>query len=184
MGAGWVTRPTLLHHSFENHPSVAPCSCQPSLFHAHRAKALLVVVGNPKVLCHDFSWREFLRYVRHNQGHTGSVGIPSEEVLASMDTGSRCVRERMFERALQGALALPSGVCWLPPPCVFSFPPLPPLNLSRSSLPLRDDQLRVEMADIARRAGLAQGTEEEAEEELAALQSTIPLEGGEMVRHE
>jgi hypothetical protein len=58
-----------------------------------RPKALLIVVGNPKVLCHDYSWREFLRYVRDNQAHTGRVDIPSEEVLSSMDTGSRCVHD-------------------------------------------------------------------------------------------
>jgi hypothetical protein len=36
-----------------------------------RAKALTVIVGNPYVLYYDPSWREFLEFVRDNDGYRG-----------------------------------------------------------------------------------------------------------------
>ena len=48
----------------------------------------------------------------------------------------------------------------------------------------RDDQLLAEMSDIARVVGQAEEEDEEWEEELVASRSTVPIEGGAMVRHE
>ena len=39
-----------------------------------RARALLIVVGDPNVLCLDGVWREFLAYVKQNGGWRGKEG--------------------------------------------------------------------------------------------------------------
>lgn len=41
-----------------------------------RAKALLIIVGNPHVLGLDPLWKAFLSYIHKNGGWTGSPDIP------------------------------------------------------------------------------------------------------------
>lgn len=47
-----------------------------------RAKALLIVVGNPAVLTKDQHWQRFLRYCREEGGYTG---YPYEEESQAAD---------------------------------------------------------------------------------------------------
>ena len=42
-----------------------------------RTKALLIVVGNPELLCQDEHWQELINYAHDNGGYTGPVPFPS-----------------------------------------------------------------------------------------------------------
>ncbi|KAG7255118.1 hypothetical protein CRUP_012315 [Coryphaenoides rupestris] len=48
-----------------------------------RAKALLVVVGNPRVLCTDPVWRCFIQYCKHSGGYTGFSYDEEEEYVVA-----------------------------------------------------------------------------------------------------
>ncbi len=43
-----------------------------------RSKALLIVVGNPLLLCQDEHWRELISYAHENGGYVGGVRFPSD----------------------------------------------------------------------------------------------------------
>lgn len=60
-----------------------------------RAKALLIIVGNPHVLGLDPLWRGFLNYIHANGGWTGSPGIPwdPQQEQVDMDELTRRVQE-------------------------------------------------------------------------------------------
>jgi helicase MOV-10 len=78
----------------ELYPSSPPPTYQP-LVAVTRAKALLVIVGNPHVLGLDPLWRGFLQYIYLNGGWTGSSGIPWDlkEEDGSAEYGARVRRE-------------------------------------------------------------------------------------------
>ncbi|KAJ3542153.1 hypothetical protein NMY22_g3612 [Coprinellus aureogranulatus] len=68
-----------------------------------RAKALLIIVGNPHVLGLDPLWRGFLQYIYLNGGWTGSSDIPwdlkEEEGTAGEEYGARVRREADMDMA-------------------------------------------------------------------------------------
>ncbi|KAG1680363.1 hypothetical protein FOA52_015454 [Chlamydomonas sp. UWO 241] len=68
-----------------------------------RAKALVVVVGNPDVLVQDVSWRALLRYIKANGGATGGKAIPPDDVLDELD------REQAAGAGAAAAGAAPGG---------------------------------------------------------------------------
>lgn len=80
-----------------------------------RAKALLIVVGNPEVLSLDPMWRSFLNYIRRNNGCIGAeiTWDYNEEVDLAGDYAGRyrsvgiddmnALTSRLQERALARA---------------------------------------------------------------------------------
>ncbi|GMH88807.1 hypothetical protein TL16_g11266 [Triparma laevis f. inornata] len=50
-----------------------------------RARALLIVIGNPEVLATDENWRQYILHARENGGFTGPDWTPPEDI---MDTGN------------------------------------------------------------------------------------------------
>lgn len=45
-----------------------------------RAKALLIVVGNPNLLRYDEEWQRFIEYCQNNDGFRGPPPSPLQEV--------------------------------------------------------------------------------------------------------
>uniref|UniRef100_A0A1B6GSP2 RNA helicase n=1 Tax=Cuerna arida TaxID=1464854 RepID=A0A1B6GSP2_9HEMI len=54
-----------------------------------RAKALLIVVGNPKILRHDKQWYQLLNYCRQN-GAVAGIPFPAEEPPPQLDAHIAC----------------------------------------------------------------------------------------------
>ncbi|KAJ3586909.1 hypothetical protein NHX12_013301 [Muraenolepis orangiensis] len=51
-----------------------------------RAKALLIMVGNPRVLCVDPVWNSFIEYCKDNGGYTGYSYTEEEDVVEKLAT--------------------------------------------------------------------------------------------------
>jgi len=56
-----------------------------------RAKALLIVIGNPGILCKDHYWKTFLDYCKENGGTKG-IFYDRNDVEADATSGSLVCR--------------------------------------------------------------------------------------------
>lgn len=87
-----------------------------------RARALLIVVGDPNVLCLDGVWRDFLEYVKQNGGWrgkgegTGSGPDPEDGVNAAQSSARdevtqliQRIQSLTFEDARGWAIPNPDG---------------------------------------------------------------------------
>ena len=61
-----------------------------------RAKALLIVIGNPKVLEQDDDWNDFIKHVVNGGGYTGCSFKPGQKKNDDFDEG--------IERATRGIM--------------------------------------------------------------------------------
>jgi len=88
------SQPDLLQHDFRHRLGFLR---NPKRFNVAitRAKALLIVVGNPNLLSLDSHWREFIRYTIENGGYKGvNFNLPPE-VSSGVDHGhgSDCINQ-------------------------------------------------------------------------------------------